>query len=119
MDAAGNLYGTTFEGGNNFCNGGNGCGVVFELVAPKTVGAKWAERVLYLFNAYTNDGRSPGADLLLRGGVLYGTTWVGGAYEGGTVFQLTRKPGLWTETILYNFTRGSDGFEPRGGLIFR
>ncbi len=117
MDAAGNLYGTTYEGGNSFCNGGNGCGVVFELVAPKTVGAPWAERVLYVFNAYANDGRSPGADLLLRGGVLYGTTWVGGAYEGGTVFKLVRKPGLWTETILYNFTEGSDGSEPRGGLI--
>jgi uncharacterized repeat protein (TIGR03803 family) len=116
MDEAGNLYGTTASGGNSECN--SGCGIVFELVAPKTVGLPWAERVLYVFNAFANDGRSPGADLLLRGGVLYGTTWVGGAYEGGTIFKLVRKPGLWTETILYNFTRGSDGFEPEGGLIF-
>jgi len=28
-----------------------------------------------------------------------------------------RKPGLWTETILYSFTGGSDGSEPYGGLI--
>jgi uncharacterized repeat protein (TIGR03803 family) len=109
MDPAGNLYGTSLEGGSH------NKGLVFELVPPKTAGAIWAKRVLYEFGAFAHDG-SPAADLLLRGGILYGTTEGGGTANQGTVFSLTREPGLWTETILHSFT-GSEGEGPRGGLI--
>src|SRR5262249_49329903 len=34
FDAAGNLYGTTVQGGGNGC-GGNGCGTVFRLTLPQ------------------------------------------------------------------------------------
>ena len=110
MDADGNLYGTSEAGGSH------NAGIVFELVAPKTVGTPWAERILYDFHAFAGDGFGPGPDLLLRGGILYGTTGGGGTANQGTVFSLTRKPGLWTETILHSFT-GSEGENPRGGLI--
>ncbi|HET6180331.1 MAG TPA: choice-of-anchor tandem repeat GloVer-containing protein [Candidatus Sulfotelmatobacter sp.] len=108
LDAAGNLYGTTFQGGShNF-------GVVFELVAPTTVGARWKERILHNFGAFAGDGTFGGDDLLLRGGVLYGTTKEGDSANMGTVFRLAPKPGLWTETILHSFS-GSDGSFPVGG----
>jgi len=45
-DAAGNLYGTTFNGGSSSCNG-YGCGVVFKL-APNPDGT-WTEHVLHTF----------------------------------------------------------------------
>jgi uncharacterized repeat protein (TIGR03803 family) len=47
---------------------------------------------------------------------LYGTTEGGGAPNQGTIFSLTGKPGLWTETILHSFT-GDEGEGPRGGLV--
>jgi uncharacterized repeat protein (TIGR03803 family) len=109
MDEAGNLYGTA--GAGPFAHG-----IVFELVAPKTSGSPWRERVLYAFGANPNDGSTPGKNVLLRGGVLYGTTEFGGTGFVGTVFQLVRKPGLWTETILHTFTAG-DGYYPFGALI--
>ena len=115
MDTKGNLYGTTSAGGNNRC-ALHGCGTVFELAAPTISGTAWKLKVIYNFAA-TNDGATPAGDLLLRNGVLYGTTTLGGAANCGTVFKLTSKPGLWTETILYNFTASTDGANPNGGLI--
>src|SRR6266852_2856789 len=44
FDAAGNLYGTTGEGGTGACSGG--CGTVFELVPS---GSNWKDRILYNF----------------------------------------------------------------------
>ncbi len=110
MDEDGNFYGTTVYGGTH------DAGVVFEMVAPKTSGGPWAERVLHNFGAAAKDGNTPAGSLLLRGGVLYGTTMYGGAGKNGVVFQLVRKPGAWTETILHSFT-GEDGSVPDGGLI--
>jgi len=110
FDADGNLYGTTFYGGLH------GAGTVFELVAPKIAGAPWARRVLHNFGDVANDGANPFAGLLLRGGILYGTTYNGGTVGQGMVFDLVRKPGLWTENILYNFG-GSGGSYPQAGLI--
>jgi hypothetical protein len=118
MDAAGNLYGTTQKGG---AIKNEHWGTVFELIPPPVAGGAWVERLLYNFGAYVGDGVNPGPDLLLRGGVLYGTTTGGGTgtlFGGlGTVFQLVRKPGLWTETILHDFIGGADGCGPMGGLI--
>jgi len=114
MDALGNLYGTAHNVGNvDACPN---CGLVFELVKPRTAGGSWKERVLYEFGAVSNDGTHPAPNLLLRGGILYGTTDRGGASDKGTVFQLTRESGLWAETILHSFD-GADGIDPHGGLI--
>jgi uncharacterized repeat protein (TIGR03803 family) len=47
--------------------------------------------------------------------MLYGTTWSGGAYNGGTVFSLD--PDTGTETVLHAFGSGGDGKNPGASMI--
>ena len=115
FDGAGNLYGTTLIGGTS------GCGTAFELSPPASGNGPWAETILYDF--LTNgDGNSPLAELTFdAAGNLYGTDWMGGQYNRGTVFQLTPASspgGSWSETTLDTFSGGGNGSEPTGGLIF-
>jgi uncharacterized repeat protein (TIGR03803 family) len=80
IDKAGNLYGTTVEGGS-----GCGCGVVYKLARRKQ--GKWTYTVLHTFEG--SDGAQPDANLILDGkGNLYGTTATGGAHGGGVVFEI-------------------------------
>jgi uncharacterized repeat protein (TIGR03803 family) len=117
FDSAGNLYGTTAQGGtkNNYC-AGNGCGAVFQLT-PNGDGT-WTEHTLYSFSG--PDGQWSYSRLIFdAGGNLYGTTSFGGDNAVGTVFTLTPNGGgNWTESVLYSFTGGNDGAEPLAGLIF-
>jgi uncharacterized repeat protein (TIGR03803 family) len=112
MDRAGNLYGTTLEGGAGVCAGG-GCGTVFRL-APD--GSK---TVLYSFTG-GNDGSGPRGIVMDRAGNLYGVTTAGGGtgcYDNagcGTVFEVAANG---TETVVHAFKGGSDGENPSGGLI--
>jgi uncharacterized repeat protein (TIGR03803 family) len=121
LDAAGNLYGTTYEGGyeQGQC-APDGCGTVFELTPNDSGG--WTEKVLHNFNLDEMDGIEPDAGVILDGaGNLYGTTALGGDYYGGTVFEvLPAGGGRWTEKKLLNFhQRGNiDGALPQGGLVF-
>jgi len=119
-DGAGNLYGTTSQGGSSNCSAG--CGTVFQLTPPTTQGAQWTETVLYRF-AGGSDGAAPASNLIFdAAGNLYGTTNGGGnVSSGGTVFQLTpplAQGGAWTETVLYRFAGGRDGKTPLAGLVF-
>jgi uncharacterized repeat protein (TIGR03803 family) len=116
MDGVGNLYGTTIQGG------ANDKGTVFELT-PSSTG--WNEKVLYSFCSQSNcaDGAVPSGDLILDGaGNLYGIA-MGGAYDAGTVFELTPSSTGWNEKVLYSFCSQSnctDGRYPGGlgsGLI--
>jgi uncharacterized repeat protein (TIGR03803 family) len=118
MDAAGNLYGTTVQGGTNCSQ--SGCGTVYEL-SPSEDGS-WIETVLHSFDG--NDGLQPWASLILdAAGNLYGTTSQGGAYCApfgcGTVFELSpSEGGGWTETVLHSFNNdGHDGEDPVAPLI--
>jgi len=117
FDAAGNLYGTAFGGGDPSCGDPNGCGTVFQLTpAP---GGGWTETVLHSFKGYPTDGSYPYAGVIFdAAGNLYGTTGGGGTYGVGTVFELSPAAGGgWTETVLHSFN-GSDGHGPEAGLIF-
>ncbi len=83
LDASGNLYGTTAEGGSSGTGcGGSGCGTIFKLDTAHHL------TVLHNFTGGTDGGIPLGA-LLLDGGKLYGTANGGGAYNNGTVFELT------------------------------
>ena len=111
MDESGNLYGTAFNGGayNN--------GIAYRL-SPTASG--WTEEILYNFGATSVDGRGPGGSLLRdAAGNLYGTTILGGTNGiGGTVFELSpTASGTWTESVLYNFSDGSDGGWPYASLV--
>lgn len=117
FDAAGNAYGTTVNGGS-----AGGFGTVFEL--KRVSASKYQETVLYSFSGGF-DGKNPyGGVVFDAAGNLYGVTVAGGvggfcAGDGcGVVFQLTNNGGSWSETVLYNFTGGDDGFGPGGGVVF-
>jgi uncharacterized repeat protein (TIGR03803 family) len=109
LDAAGNLYGTTYSGGTH------DAGTVFELT-PGTDGL-WNEKVLHSFD--NTDGNGPSGGVILDpAGNLYGTTFLGGALSYGTVFKLIRGTnGLWSERVLHSFLSGTDGANPQAGLI--
>ncbi len=105
VDKAGNLYGTTFDGGIN------GGGTVYEL-SPSNSG--WTFTVLYSFvggyggpyNKLTLDTK----------GNLYGFTNSEGAYGFGEIFKLTPGNGTWTLTDLYDFPGGAEGGFPYGSV---
>ena len=106
-DQAGNLYGATCYGGPN------GTGSVFKLT-PSNGG--WTFTLLYTFPGQGNGG--PYSNLVLANGNLYGTTLSDGTHAYGSVFELSPSNGSWTYTALYNFTGGSDGGVPYGGVAF-
>jgi uncharacterized repeat protein (TIGR03803 family) len=111
FDAAGNLYGTTEDGG------AYGVGTVFQL-SPNTNG-RWTEKVLHSFGNGTDESQPAGSLIFDPAGNLYGTTTNGGTYGSGTVFQLSRGTnGKWTEKVLHTFGKGKDGKKPVAGLIF-
>ena len=116
----GTLYGATVGGGSGVaCNRNGGCGVVFQLT-PQGKG-QWSEQVLYSFCSDQNctDGVGPMGSLFLdASGGLYSTTNIGGAYNAGTVFELTHASGGWEESVLYSFgAQNGDGGGPTAGLV--
>jgi uncharacterized repeat protein (TIGR03803 family) len=113
FDSAGNLYGTTPQGGGTLDTG-----IVFELLRGNN--GTWTESVLHNFNDSQTDGAYPSAPLIFDGaGNLYSATLSGGLEGQGTVFELTPASDAWNETILHSFTnQGTDGAQPSGGLIF-
>jgi uncharacterized repeat protein (TIGR03803 family) len=119
-DSAGNLYGTNLAGSGEYCvSYGVQCGTVFELISSN---GKWTEKVLYSFCSASNcnDGDGPIGGLIFdKAGNLYGTTESGGTcYSAGTVFELTRHNGKWTEKVLHSFCPdSSDGSTPYTGLV--
>jgi len=110
FDGSGNLYGTTYWGGDF------NVGTVFEL--SPAAGGGWTEKVVHSFDNHGGDGTYPHGGLIVDGsGNIYGTAAAGGASEHGIVYELTPTGGDWTETILYSFT-GTDGAQPEASLTF-
>jgi uncharacterized repeat protein (TIGR03803 family) len=116
MDSAGNLFGTTSEGGSSTaCT--NGCGTVFELVKSPS---GYTETVLHSFSAGA-DGASPLGVIMDSSGNLYGTTAYGGGSSNctggcGTMFELVKTSG-YSETTLHAFAGSSGGSIPTSGLV--
>lgn len=118
FDGLGNIYGTTGEGGAF----ADPYGTVFQM--KPAVGGGWNEVVLHSFNNDGTDGWGAYAGVAFdASGNLFGATGYGGAYGvpggiGGTVYELTRGTGGFTETIVHSFGNGSDGNRPESTPIF-
>lgn len=113
IDSSGNLYGTTCYGGTTFG------GTVFEM--SPAGGGSWTFTLLNnglpLYDGFIVAG--PLGNLNMdSAGNLYGTTYGGGIYDGGTVFKLTPSSGQWTYTSLHDFEDQQDGYYPYGTVVF-
>jgi len=120
-DTAGNLWGTTGNGGQNLG------GTVFELTPS---GNSWTSNIVWSFCAIGGcftGGANPLAGLIADdAGDLYSSTVAGGNTEHycagfpggcGVVFELTPSNGDWTEKVLHAFL-GFEGVAPVAKLIF-
>jgi uncharacterized repeat protein (TIGR03803 family) len=94
-DSSGNLYGTTFGGGDS------NNGTVFEL-------ANGSGTITTLASFDSTTGRAPNAGLVMdSSGNLYGTTNNGGAYDKGTLFELVNGIGPIITLGTFNGDNGS------------
>jgi uncharacterized repeat protein (TIGR03803 family) len=108
LDQAGSLYGTT------------GGGTVFKLSAPVGGGSNWLLHVLYAFGGSDHRGQLSAGNLLGSKQTLFGTQQFGqGSFLTGAVFQLApgKKGSVWSESVVHQFTGGSDGKYPYAGVI--
>lgn len=111
VDANGNLFGTTDHGG------ASGYGTVFEI-AKTANGYASAPTTLVSFNS--SNGASPRGSLIIdANGDLFGTTYLGGANNSGTVFEIANTANGYASapTTLVSFSSKSNGANPIGSLI--
>jgi uncharacterized repeat protein (TIGR03803 family) len=109
-------------------------GSVFSLTPPAAPGDSWTAATLFGFPPIA-DGVAPDGLAVGPGGVLYGSTSLGGdTTDGncnpsgcGVVFALTPPAspgGAWTQTVLHTFTSNPDGAFPNlvtagpGGVLY-
>jgi uncharacterized repeat protein (TIGR03803 family) len=86
---------------------------LFALIPPASSGAPWTYQVLC--TGFQAEGRVA----IGSGGVLYGASEAGGAFNSGQVFSIAPPSvagGACTETVVHDFSPGS-GYEPVGGVV--
>ena len=120
IGGGGVLYGTISFGGTS------GYGAVYSLTPPLAPRGKWLQNSLYNSTGGANGANPNSGVAVARGGVLFGTTIIGGIGSCisdagcGTVFAL--KPlastvSAWQQFVLYSFTGFSDGGNPTTSLV--
>jgi uncharacterized repeat protein (TIGR03803 family) len=109
VNAAGTIFGLCTTGG------ANGAGVVFQLTPVQN--GEWNLTTLYAFKGEPDSGFPYGALVQDAYGNLYGTTYYAGANDLGTIYRLSLRNGVWTETALYSFKGGTDGSGPISNLV--
>ncbi len=82
FDKAGNLYGTTSEGG-----AGCSCGTIFQLTPGGS--GKWKESVAYRFQGAPDAGFAYNGMAVDQAGNFYGATVHGGADNEGAIYKFT------------------------------
>jgi uncharacterized repeat protein (TIGR03803 family) len=109
-NAAGDLIGTTYHGG------GSDAGTVFEIA--KTNGS-YANTPTTLFDFDSLNGMDPSGALITdAAGDVFGTTYIGGTYGDGTIYEIPYVNGNYASapTTLVTFG-GNSGAAPTGGLV--
>jgi len=114
LDASGNLYGTTLNGGSNSgnCKHSNlnvNCGTVFEMDNTGTIIHE------HQLGSGIDGGNPWGGVILDSSDNLYGTTLGGGANREGTVFKINN--GFTQESLLYSFGAADYSACPNGTLL--
>jgi uncharacterized repeat protein (TIGR03803 family) len=103
FDKAGNLYGTTNDGGSR------NAGTVFRL--SRSGNGTWTEAVIHSFLG--NPGAYPHAGLVFdAAGNLFGTTFG----NGGTVFEISPAGNSAKFRVIHTFNRAGDGSGPSAAL---
>jgi uncharacterized repeat protein (TIGR03803 family) len=104
VDDAGNLYGTTHNGG------AHDVGAIFKIAQDGT------ETLLHSFALGDGKGYNPygGVTVDESTGDLYGTTEFGGASDAGEIWKLASDG---TFTVLHSFDDTNDGRQPRWRLV--
>lgn len=113
VDALGNLYGTTLNGGDRHCNT-YGCGTVFKLTHSSS---GWTRSLLHAFAGGSDGAFTSAGPTLDSRGNIFGATENGGTAGTGVLFELSFSGGVWDETILHTFTNGTDGGYPFSGVV--
>jgi uncharacterized repeat protein (TIGR03803 family) len=103
LGADGVIYGPTQDGGSA------DYGAIYQLTPPASPGASWTESVLYSFTGVDGDAGPCSSLVVGTGGVLYGTT------IGGTAFEL-QPPASPVEQWTELFALALHG-EGTGGLV--
>jgi hypothetical protein len=106
VDSTGNLIGVS---NGNGASGAGQSGAIYRLTPPATAGGAWTEQVLALFVGPPEQGHAPQSLVLDPTGVIYAALLSGGTDNNGQIVQLAPPAsgtGLWTTTVLLNFTRG-------------
>lgn len=112
MDASGNFYGGTTEGGTS------NLGTIFKF---SNVGGAWQEKIIYEFSSCKLGCGVEGTLARDKSGNLYGTANGGPGDCGlscGVVFKLAPQAnGSWKYTVLYNLTKATGGVELYGVIL--
>ena len=93
------MDGPTILGTSLLTTTGQGC-----VYSIQTTGTGF--QVLHTFTGANGDGAQSYSRVVLSGSTVYGTTCIGGAYDGGTVFSMAKDGTNYK--VLYSFARGSD-----------
>jgi uncharacterized repeat protein (TIGR03803 family) len=104
------LYGIATVGG------AHGAGTAYSM--QRLPNGRWKFRTIYAFQGAPDAGFPYGGLSRDGAGNLYGTTYYDGANGYGTVYQLSRNGGVWTERVLHSFAGGIDGNNPSTNLVF-
>ncbi len=101
----GKLYGMARNGGKN------GNGVIFEFDPTTMTFSKKFDFEL------VNSGSSPHGDLMLSpNGSLFGTTWSGGAFDSGILFEFNPESSVFTNRFDFS-SLNTNGYAPKGSLV--
>ncbi len=106
FSADGFIYGTTPEGGTN------NAGTLFRIRPDGT-----GYLIVRHFTGSDLDGRTPNGSLVVLGSFLFGTTYLGGVDDRGTLFRF--QPSDFAYTVRWHFGSAPDqGILPSGGLLW-